>query len=291
MKKIGFIGLGIMGESMCQRIIEVGKFPTMAFDIDSNKVEQLVKIGAERASSISDIASYATHIVIMVPNNKIIEAVISELESVLKPGTVVVDMSTVSPVVSRELAARVEACGCVMFDAPVVKSKPAAISGDLGIYIGGDKSKVEDIMPILECMGSNIIYLGENGVGLTMKLCHNSLVAQIQNGVNEMMLLALKSGIPAEDFVKSISYGGGQNFYLDGKWKAINEKNFTPAFSLANMNKDVTLTKDLAENLGLELYGLNNTVELFTQGMDMDLGQKDFSASFLVVENIAESKK
>ncbi len=287
MKKIGFIGLGIMGESMCQRVIEVGKFPTMAYDVDSNKVEQLVKLGAVKASSISDIAAYATHIVIMVPNNEIIESVIAELAPVLKPETVVIDMSTVSPVVSRELAGKVAACGCTMFDAPVVKSKPAAISGDLGIYIGGNKAKVADIMPILECMGSNIIYLGENGVGLTMKLCHNSLVAQIQNGVNEMMLLAKKSGIPAEDFVKSISYGGGQNFYLDGKWKAINEKNFAPAFSLANMNKDVNLTKDLANSLDLELHGLNNTVELFSQGMSMDLGQKDFSASYLVVEDIA----
>jgi 3-hydroxyisobutyrate dehydrogenase len=288
MIKIGFIGLGIMGESMCQRILEVGKYSTCAYDVDSAKIEKLVDLGAEKAKSIKDVATFASHIIIMVPNDSCVKSVINELLPNIKTGTTVIDMSTISPAVSKEMASKVSATGCKMYDAPVVKSKPAAISGDLGIYVGGDKSGLNEITPILKCMGKNIIHLGDNGAGLTMKLCHNSLVAEIQNGVNEMMLLANKAGIDAEDFVKSISYGGGQNFYLDGKWKAIAERNFTPAFPFEHMAKDIKLTGELADNLGMKLPGIKNVDEVFMRGIEAGLTREDFSASFKVVEALSE---
>ena len=288
MIKIGFIGLGIMGESMCQRVIEVGKYPTCAYDVDSVKIEKLVNIGAEKAESIKDVATFASHIIIMVPNDDCVKSVINELLPHLTAGITVIDMSTISPTVSKEMAKKVESAGSKMYDAPVVKSKPAAISGDLGIYVGGDKSGLNEITPILKCMGKNVIYLGENGSGLTMKLCHNSLVAQIQNGVNEMMLLANNAGISAEDFVKSISYGGGQNFYLDGKWKAIAERNFAPAFPFEHMAKDIKLTGELAESLGMKLSGIKNVDEVFMRGIEAGLSREDFSASFKVVEALSE---
>jgi 3-hydroxyisobutyrate dehydrogenase-like beta-hydroxyacid dehydrogenase len=288
MTKIGFIGLGIMGESMCQRLIEVGKYPTCAYDVDAEKIEKLVKLGAEKGESIKDIADFATHIIIMVPNDSCVKSVINELLPNLKTGTTVIDMSTISPAVSKEMAEKVTSMGSRMYDAPVVKSKPAAISGDLGIYVGGNGAGIEEITPILKCMGKNIIYLGENGTGLTMKLCHNSLVAEIQNGVNEMMLLANKAGITSENFVKSISYGGGQNFYLDGKWKAIADRNFAPAFPFEHMAKDIKLTGELADSLGMKLSGIKNVDEIFMKGIESGLAREDFSASFKVVEALSE---
>lgn len=284
MKKIGFIGLGIMGESMCERIIKVGKFPTCVYDVDNQKIEQLAGMGAKKASSIADIAEYATHIILMVPNDEIVHAIIQELLPVFKPNTIVIDMSTISPDTSRELAQKVSEKQCKMYDAPVVKSKPAAISGDLGIYVGGEKQGLDDILPILQCMGKNIIYLGANGAGLTMKLCHNTLVAEIQNGVNEMILLAANSNIAAEDFVKAISYGGGQNFYLDGKWRAISEGNFTPAFPFEHMAKDLKLTEKLAESKSMQLPGLHHVSRVYQKGMAEGLAREDFSAAYKMVE-------
>ncbi|MCB1157857.1 MAG: NAD(P)-dependent oxidoreductase [Leptospiraceae bacterium] len=284
MKKIGFIGLGIMGESMCDRIIQVGKFPCSVFDVDPAKVEKLVEKGGIKAESISDIANFATHIILMVPNDESVRSVFNSLLPVVKPGTTIIDMSTISPNTSRELALKVQEKGCTMYDAPVVKSKPAAISGDLGIYVGGDKEGLDDIRPILECMGKNIIHLGENGAGLTMKLCHNSLVAEIQNGVNEMLVLAGHFGISEENFVKAISYGGGQNFYLDGKWKAIKERNFSPAFPFEHMAKDIQLTKNLAETKNLHLPGIEQVNRIYQEGLRDNLGREDFSASYKVVE-------
>ncbi|MCP4179749.1 MAG: NAD(P)-dependent oxidoreductase [bacterium] len=287
MINIGFIGLGIMGESMCQRLIEVGKFNTCAYDVDSTKVNKLVGIGAKKAESIKEIADFATHIIIMVPNNACVESVIDTLLPNLKEGTTVIDMSTISPVVSKKMAKKIASKNCKMYDAPVVKSKPAAVSGDLGIYVGGDTNGLEEIIPILKCMGKNIIYLGDNGNGLVMKLCHNSLVAEIQNGVNEMMLLANKANISADDFVTSISYGGGQNFYLDGKWKAIKERNFAPAFPFEHMAKDIKLTSELADSLGVNLQGIKNVDQVYMSGIEDGFAREDFSASYKVVESKA----
>ena len=171
-----------------------------------------------------------------------------------------------------------------MLDAPVVKSKAAAEKGELGIYVGGDYGTYEEVKDILRCMGKNIIYMGENGQGLVMKICHNILVGMIQNGVNEVLTLAEKLGIDYEKFVTAISYGGGQNFYLDSKWETIKRRDFKPAFSVQNMNKDVNLACDLQENCGLDLPGFEHIKEIYSKAMEKGFGNEDFSASFKVVK-------
>jgi 3-hydroxyisobutyrate dehydrogenase-like beta-hydroxyacid dehydrogenase len=108
-----------------------------------------------------------------------------------------------------------------LLDCPVVKSQPAAVKGELGIYVGGDKEAYEQVKPILECMGHNIIYMGGNGTGLTMKILHNGLVGEIQNGVNEMLSMAASLGLNLSDVVTALGYGGAQCFYLDSKAKNI----------------------------------------------------------------------
>jgi 3-hydroxyisobutyrate dehydrogenase len=194
-------------------------------------------------------------------------------------------MSTIDPQISKELSKKIAEKGAVMLDAPVVKSVPAAVSGTLGIYVGGNEETYKNIKFILECMGNNIIYLGDNGSGLVMKLCHNTLVSQIQNGVNEMITLSQKSGIPTEDFIKAISYGGGQNFYLDGKGKAIIDNNFTTAFSIENMHKDVHLTGNLLDELGLNLPGVRIVQGIYDEAINRGYGKEDFCATIKVVRD------
>ncbi len=282
--KIGFIGLGLMGESMSENIIKkCSQDEVYVYDINEEKINQLVDCGAKGAESIAQIGEVCDVIISMVPKSEHVVSVYNELLSTVKEGKIYIDMSTISPKISRELSKKVKALGGVMLDAPVVKSKPAAISGTLGIYVGGDEKAYQKVKSILGCMGNNIIHLGENGNGLVMKLCHNTLVAQIQNGVNEMITLGSNLGIDVNDFVTAISYGGGQNFYMDGKAKAIANQDFTTAFSVENMYKDVKLTKELVDEINLDLAGVKLVNERYDDAVNMGLGKLDFSATYKVV--------
>jgi 3-hydroxyisobutyrate dehydrogenase len=118
-----------------------------------------------------------------------------------------------------------------------------------------------------------------------MKICHNTLVAEIQNGVNEMITVAQKFGISIDDFTTAISYGGAQNFYLDSKWKAIKDNNFTPAFTVENMYKDINIAGSLVQEMGLNLHGINVVLDVYKKAMEQELGQEDFCATFKVVNN------
>ena len=137
-------------------------------------------------------------------------------------------------------------------------------------------------------MGNNVIHLGTNGAGLVMKACHSNLVSQIQNGVNEMILLAQKAGIDPETFDKAISYGGGQNFYLSGKYKNIADNTYAAAFSAENMHKDVYIAEKLAKEYGLKLSGMDVTKKVYDHSLKMNLGKEDFSATFKAVKDLAE---
>jgi 3-hydroxyisobutyrate dehydrogenase-like beta-hydroxyacid dehydrogenase len=273
MFKVGFIGLGIMGESMSERIIKAGH-ETFVFDINPLQV-----------------AKHATHVIIMVPNSEHVQDVIDQVLPAMQKGTIIIDMSTISPAVSKELAAKVKAKGGTMLDAPVVKSKAAAISGDLGVLVGGDKVIYESCIPLLQCMGKNTIYMGPNGSGLAMKLCHNMLVGEIQNGVNEMLVLANAAGLNMDAVVKAISYGGGQNFYLDSKAPSIKAKDFSPKFPFEHMFKDMTLVTEFARKQGLELDGASLVHAIYKAGMDDHLNKEDFSASFKTVEKTSRARK
>ena len=219
----------------------------------------------------------------MVPKSEHSRAVYEEILPVLKAGKTCIDMSTIDPDVSVEISKLVKSTGADFADAPVVKSRPAAESGTLGIYVGSDENTFEKIRPILAYMGNNIIRMGKNGMGLVMKVCHNTLVAQIQNGVNETLALARKMGISVDDFATAISYGGGQNFYLDGQAQNIKNENWTTAFSLENMHKDLGICERLSKESGFAMPGMENAKRVYDESMKKGLGKEDFRATYKVV--------
>ena len=283
--KIGFIGLGLMGEPMSSNIIKKLENEVLVFDIDSEKVKKMETLGATGATSIKEIGEKADVVISMVPKSEHVQSVYQQLLEVARANQIFIDMSTIDPKVSINLAKQIAEKGAVMLDAPVVKSVPAAEAGVLGIYVGGEQETYNSVKFILECMGNNIIHLGDNGSGLVMKLCHNTLVSQIQNGVNEMITLSQRNGIPTEDFIKAISYGGGQNFYLDGKGKAIMDNNFATAFSVENMHKDVHLTGNLLDELGLNLPGVRIVQGIYDEAINRGYGKEDFCATIKVVRD------
>ncbi len=281
--KIGFIGLGIMGESMCENIIRKHDDRVYVFDYVKEKIEKLEKAGAQGCSSSREVAENADVIISMVPRSEHSRSVYEEILPVLDETKTCIDMSTIDPAVSVEISEAVRKTGAGFLDAPVVKSKPAAIAGKLGIYVGGDEKTYEAMRPILLYMGENVIRMGDNGKGLVMKICHNALVSQIQNGVNETSTLAAANGIDILTFAEAISYGGGQNFYLDSKKKAIAAEDYTTAFSVENMHKDVHICLDLAEQCGVRMPGEENAAKVYDRAMEAGLGKEDFCASVKVV--------
>lgn len=283
--KIAFIGLGIMGEAMCRNIVQKHDDAVYVFDFVKEKVDLLVKDGAVACTSGREAAEKADMIITMVPKSEHSRSVVEEVLPVLNETKIYVDMSTIDPGVSVELSEMVKKTGAEFLDAPVVKSRPAAEAGKLGIYVGGSEEGYRRILPILSYMGENIIRMGDNGRGLIMKICHNALVSQIQNGVNETASLAAKNGIDILTFAEAISYGGGQNFYLDSKKNVIAREDYTTAFSIANMHKDVHICLNLAEQCGLKMPGEENAASVYDEAMEKGFGGEDFSATIKVVRN------
>lgn len=287
--KIGFIGLGIMGESMCENIIKKHDDTVYVYDAVKQKTDLLAEKGGSPCEDALELAEKSDMIISMVPKSEnsrsIYEAILPELDET----KTCVDMSTIDPGVSRELAAMVKKKGARFADAPVVKSKPAAIAGTLGIYVGSDEETYEKILPVLAYMGSNIILMGGNGSGLVMKICHNALVSQIQNGVNETLTLAEANGISLSQFTEAVSYGGAQNFYLDSKKAVLEKGDFTPAFSVENMHKDVHICLRMAEEQNIEMPGEENAARVYDEAMKKGYGKEDFSATVKVVREQEKS--
>ena len=201
----------------------------------------------------------------------------------LRSGTIWINMSTVYPAVSKKMAEELLPLGVRMCDAPVVKSKAAAETGDLGIYFGGDRDLFDTVLPILQCMGKDIIYMGGIGKGLEMKVLHNGLVGEIQNGVNEILGLAGRMGMDLNDVVTALGYGGAQCAYLKNKSGNVISGNYSPAFSVENMNKDAHFARDLAKEYGMKAPGLENVAAVYERAMEKGFAKDDFSRSYEAV--------
>ena len=288
--KIGFVGLGIMGESMCENIIKKHDDTVYVYDVVQEKTDKLAALGGVPCAGAREVAQQSDVFITMVPRSEHSRAVYEEILPVLCEGKTCIDMSTIDPSVSVEIADRVRKTGAEFIDAPVVKSKPAAIAGKLGIYVGGPQEVYEKMRPILLYMGENVIRLGDNGKGLVMKICHNALVSQIQNGVNETSTLAALNGIDILTYAQAISYGGAGNWYLDSKKDALAKEDYTTAFSIENEHKDVHLCRTLADESGFRMPGLENAVRVYDRAMEMGLGKEDFCASVKVVREGVAAK-
>jgi 3-hydroxyisobutyrate dehydrogenase-like beta-hydroxyacid dehydrogenase len=284
--RLGFIGIGMMGMPMSRNLLKKSGYPLMVYDVNEEAVKQLASEGAAAADNARQIVENCDVIFTMLPRNEHVRSVYQEIADGVRPGQIYVEMSTISPEVSREMADLVREKGADLLDAPVVKSRPAAVSGTLGIYVGGRKATYETVLPLLQCMGSNIIYLGENGSGLVMKLCHNLLVAEIQNGVNEVLHLAeAVAGIEPETFAKAASYGGAQTFYLDSKAEVLQKGDFTPAFAAEYMHKDLSLAKELCAQAGLVFDGAETAFRRYEEVMKAGWGKEDFSCTYKLFDD------
>ena len=281
--KIGFIGLGIMGESMCENIVKKHSDTVYCNDHKQSQIDKLASLGAIGCATNTEVAEKADIIITMIPTSKHVKEAYTEMLPYLSEGKICIDMSTIEPSASVEVANMVKEKGAQFADCPVVRSKADAIAGTLGVLAGCEREVFEIIEPVLSYMGSKVIYMGENGMGLAAKICHNTLVAQIQNGVNETLNLAQKLGISIDNFADAVAAGGAQNFYMNAQREKLKNEDWTTAFSLENMCKDITICSRISEEMDFDMPGMRAAKAAIDKAMERGWGKEDFRQTYRIV--------
>lgn len=247
-KKIGFIGLGVMGKPMSINLIKAG-YSLVVYDINPDSVKDVVSAGAVQGSSPSLIGAQCEVIITMLPNSPHVEQVVTGKNGILegaKPGSVIIDMSSISPIVAIKLSEAAAEKGVEMIDAPVSGGEPKAIDGTLSIMAGGKAEVFESIKDILQSMGASAILIGGIGSGNTAKLANQIMVALHLAAVSEAMVFAEKAGVDAEKVYQAIRGGLAGSTVLDAKMPLILDRNFKPGGPIRMHTKDLLNVRDTA---------------------------------------------
>lgn len=264
-KNIGFIGLGIMGKPMSLNLIKAGHNLTV-YDINKEAVEKLVSLGAKGATSPKEVAENSDIIFTMLPNSQHVKEVILGETGIIKSakkGTVIIDMSSITPVVSKEIASEITKLGIEMLDAPVSGGEPGAINGKLSIMVGGKSEVFEKVKDVLYNMGTSVILVGGNGCGVTAKLANQIIVNLNIAAMSEALVLASKAGIDIEKMYQAIRGGLAGSAVLDAKVPLILERNFVAGGKIAINLKDITNVMETAHALDVPLPLSSQLLEIF----------------------------
>ena len=239
--KIGFIGLGIMGKPMATNLLKAG-YTLTVFNRTREKMQSLVEAGARAADSVADCASASDVVVTMLPDSPEVEEVILSEKGVAtaaRPGTVVVDMSSISPLTSQKVARALAARGVEFLDAPVSGGEPGARAATLAIMVGGKPAVFEKVKPVLEAMGKSVILVGDVGAGNYAKLANQIIVALNIAAVGEAFVLAQKAGLDPEKLYLAIKDGLAGSHVLNAKAPLILSRQFDPGFKINLHRKDL----------------------------------------------------
>jgi 2-hydroxy-3-oxopropionate reductase len=289
MKNLGFIGLGIMGKPMAKNLLKAG-YKLVVYDINEDPVKELVEAGAKEGKSSQDVASQNEVIITMLPNSpEVKEAVLGNKGIIYgaKPGTILVDMSSISPIVSKELSEKLLQKGIVMLDAPVSGGEPKAIEGNLAIMVGGPQETFDSVKDILSAMGTSVTLVGDIGSGNVTKLANQIIVALNIAAVGEAMVLATKAGVDPEKVYQAIRGGLAGSTVLDAKMPMILDGNFKPGFRIELHIKDLINALDTAKKLDSPSVLTGQVLEMM-QALNVDgKGKNDHSGLIQYYEKLA----
>ncbi len=292
MAKLGFIGVGIMGKPMAGHLLEAGHTVNV-YDVDSKSVQELASKGAVTCNSSKEVAEKSDIVFTMVPDTPDVEAVLFGENGVaegVRAGSIVVDMSSISPITTKEFAKKLAEKGVEMLDAPVSGGQVGAENATLSIMVGGKPAVFAKIKPYFELMGKNIIHIGGNSDGQTCKVANQIVVAETIMAISEALLFASKAGADPSKVREALLGGFAQSRILDLHGKRMIERTFQPGFRIRHQQKDLNNALQGARSLGMSLPGVAVAQELFNalaaQG-DSDL---DHSALVLALEKLANHK-
>lgn len=289
LKKIGFIGLGIMGKPMVRNLLKAG-FSPIVFNRSQSAIDELVSEGATAANSAKEVTEKSDVVITMLPDTPDVETVVLGENGVLAgahEGLLLIDMSSISPVVTRKIASEAEKKGVKMLDAPVSGGDKGAIAGTLSIMVGGEESDFELAKPIFEAMGKTIVLCGAIGSGQTVKACNQIVVALVIEAVSEALVLGSKAGVKPEIIVQVLSGGLAQNRVMDLRGQTMIEHNFTPGFKARLHRKDLNIILQTAREYGVSLPVSSLVEQMFTNLVENGKGDLDHSALLTVIEDLS----
>ncbi len=291
-EKIGFVGTGIMGKPMVKNLLKAG-YSVLCYDIVSEPLKELVTAGAALAASNKEVAEKSEIVITMLPNSPHVDQAVLGPKGILegaRSGLLLLDMSTISPIVSQKVAAEVAKKGVKMLDAPVSGGEKGAIEGTLSIMVGGERSVFDKVLPIFQAMGKTITYIGPIGSGGFIKLANQIIVAINLTAIGEALVLGTKAGIDLELMINALSGGLAGSKCLDQKRNNYLQHAFQPGFKIDLHYKDLNLIMESAEKLGVPLPTTALVRELFSTLRVKGRGQMDHSGVITLLEELANVK-
>lgn len=289
-KKLGFIGLGIMGKPMAKNLLKAG-FSIVAYDLNKDAVEDVVKAGALAASSSKEAAGKAEVIITMLPDSPDVKEVILGKDGVLegiKPGSIVIDMSSINPLVSQEIEKELGKKGVEMLDAPVSGGETGAIQGTLAIMVGGKEKVFNESVEIFKAVGKNIVHVGKIGAGGFVKLVNQIIVAVNIAAVGEAFTLGTKAGLDPQVIHQAIRGGLAGSSVLETKAPMMFARNFKPGFKIRLHHKDLQNALSTAKDLGVPLPLSSFVQQIILSLMTDGRGEEDHSALATFFEKMAK---
>jgi 2-hydroxy-3-oxopropionate reductase len=290
MEKIGFIGLGIMGNPMAKNLLKAG-YSLTVYDIVSEKIDDVVKAGAQAGSSNKDVAQKSEIVITMLPNSPEVKEAVLGADGVLDgaaPGTILVDMSSIAPLASKEVSERAKEKGVIVLDAPVSGGEPKAVDGTLAIMVGGPAETFEKVKDILSVMGASVTLVGEIGSGNVTKLANQIIVALNIAAMSEAMVLAAKAGVDPEKVFQAIRGGLAGSTVLDAKMPLVLEGNFRPGFRIELHIKDLANALDTAHEVGVPVPLSGAVMEVMQALKADDKGADDHGGIIQFYEKLAK---
>jgi len=284
-ERIGFIGLGIMGKPMAGHLVKAGHTVTV-WNRTASKAADLVKAGARQAASPKEAAAQSDITIVMVADTPDVRHVIMGPNGILegaRRGGVVVDMSTISPVATREIAAALAERGVAMLDAPVSGGEKGAIDATLSIMVGGKPEVFERVLPVLQQMGKNIVHIGDHGAGQVTKACNQLVLSLTILGVAEAIHLARKAGVDPAKVRAALLGGFAQSRVLELHGQRMLDENYAPGFRTRLYHKDMGIVTETGRALGMPLLGGGLAAQLYQIAMNEGLGEMDYSVLAKVV--------
>jgi 3-hydroxyisobutyrate dehydrogenase-like beta-hydroxyacid dehydrogenase len=286
---IGFIGLGRMGGPMARNLAAAG-YPVHVFDVDAGAAQRAAGVsGITPHGAPAEVAAQTTVLWSALPNDEIVRNTYLGARGVLaggRPGLITCDCSTVSPEVSQDIYRAARDRGIAHMDTPMLGSSPQAESGEIFFMVGGDRDKLPAIQPMLDVMGRLSMFVGPTGTGNRIKLLHNALGAVNAVAVAESLALCSELGVDPTTYYEVVKNGGGMAYstYFDRRALRIIEGEYSPTFTLALMNKDVTLATQMAGASLPHMPILRETLAAYAEAIRQGWGADDFSAVTHVIE-------
>jgi 3-hydroxyisobutyrate dehydrogenase len=282
---LGFIGLGVMGEPMCGHLARRSGHPVLAHDLRPEPLTRLAQAGVTSAQP-AEIARRCDLILLSLPDGKAVAAVVEALEPHLSAGQCVVDTSTSSVALTREIGARLAQRGIGYADAPVARTREAAAKGELSIMVGASDAMFAHVQPVLETMGTDVTHCGPVGCGQVVKILNNMLVFQNTAALAEAIAIGRRNGVSPEMLLPTIAKGSGDSFVLRSHgMKSMLPRDFPErAFSTRYAIKDLSYALEMAAASGLAVPGAELTMQRLRQSEQAGNGENYHPAVLLVID-------